>query len=232
MTDPKMSIWNAVQTTDPAHTKKVEFGRKFTSIDAMWQIKRMTEQFGPVGQGWGHRTVHSIETFPAVAIAAVADVTIWWFDPGKGEKSFGPIRGCAPFVEFDGAGAPNKNNKGKPIFDDDAPKKAMTDALTKGLSHLGLSADVFLGLFDDVKYVQRVTRDLAVVAAAAAPLPLAVETIKRLIAEATSPEALDTVAANARAGAKDIEPAHLGLIALWFKERRLALTAPISVAAE
>ena len=30
----------------------------------------------------------------------------------------------------------------------------MTDALTKAFSHLGVSADVFLGLFDNNKYVQ------------------------------------------------------------------------------
>ena len=29
----------------------------------------------------------------------------------------------------------------------------MTDALTKAFSHLGVSADVFLGLFDSNKYV-------------------------------------------------------------------------------
>ena len=39
-------------------------------------------------------------------------------------------------------------------LDDEAPKKAMTDAMTKGFSHLGISADVFLGLFDNNKYVQ------------------------------------------------------------------------------
>ena len=33
----------------------------------------------------------------------------------------------------------------------------MTDALTKAFSHLGLSADVFLGLFDNNKYIQQMT---------------------------------------------------------------------------
>ena len=28
-------------------------------------------------------------------------------------------------------------------------KKAMTDAMTKAFSHLGMSADVFLGMFDN-----------------------------------------------------------------------------------
>jgi len=39
------------------------------------------------------------------------------------------------------------------IPDTDAYKKASTDGLTKLLSHLGFNADVFLGMFDDNKYV-------------------------------------------------------------------------------
>ena len=38
-------------------------------------------------------------------------------------------------------------------YDDDFAKKVATDALTKGLSKLGFNADVFMGLFDDNKYV-------------------------------------------------------------------------------
>ena len=38
-------------------------------------------------------------------------------------------------------------------YDDDFSKKVATDALTKGLSKLGFNADVFMGLFDDNKYV-------------------------------------------------------------------------------
>ena len=37
--------------------------------------------------------------------------------------------------------------------DDDCIKKVATDALTKGLSKLGFNADVFMGRFDDNKYV-------------------------------------------------------------------------------
>jgi hypothetical protein len=147
-----MRIWDAVQTTDPAHTKKVEFGRRFTSIDAHWQIKRATEQFGPVGEGWGYIVQHSIERLSENVILAVADVEIWWGDRDDvgQRKAYGPIRATCELL------APDKS--GKPRLDDDAPKKAMTDALTKGLSHLGFSADVFLGLFDDNKYVQKVTQ--------------------------------------------------------------------------
>ena len=36
-------------------------------------------------------------------------------------------------------------------------KKVATDALTKGLSKLGFNADVFMGMFDDNKYVNKLT---------------------------------------------------------------------------
>lgn len=145
MTD-KMNVWNALKTTDPKYTKKVEFGRKFTSINSQWQLQRMTEQFGPIGQGWGYNVDHAVERITDDYVLAVADVAIWWRAEDK-VAQYGPVRGMSPIVE---------KGKDKLHFDDDAGKKAMTDALTKGLSHLGLSADVFLGLFDDNKYVQKV----------------------------------------------------------------------------
>ena len=43
--------------------------------------------------------------------------------------------------------------KSRYVLDDEAPKKAATDALTKAFSYLGLNADVFLGMFDSNKYV-------------------------------------------------------------------------------
>jgi hypothetical protein len=36
----------------------------------------------------------------------------------------------------------------------------MTDALTKALSHVGVSADVFLGMHDTVKYIEKVKADI------------------------------------------------------------------------
>jgi hypothetical protein len=44
-------------------------------------------------------------------------------------------------------------NKNGVFTDEEAPKKSLTDATTKALSMLGFSADVFLGLYDDNKYV-------------------------------------------------------------------------------
>ncbi len=163
MTD-NLRIWNAVSKTDPAHTKKVEFGRKFTSIDAHWQIQQATKQFGPVGEGWGYRPVHTVERLTPEIILAVADVTIWY--RGNLEttedcyiREYGPIRATCEMYgpkTYKGKIIPNEF-----VTDEDAPKKAMTDALTKGLSHLGFSADVFLGLFDDNRYVQKMEKEFA-----------------------------------------------------------------------
>lgn len=156
------AIWKALAVTDPKYTKKVNVGGGFTSINAQWQIQRMTEQFGPVGLGWGYNVKHSIERITDDYVLAVADVTIWWGEPVTSNQAgqdnvrarmYGPIRGMAPIID--------KSKNGYLMKDDDAGKKAATDALTKGLSHLGLSADVFLGLYDDNKYVREAGKHFA-----------------------------------------------------------------------
>lgn len=136
-----MKLWNTVSKTDPRHTKRINIRGGITSIDAQYQIQRATESFGPVGIGWGFISGQPIffendKKMPIVIIP----VTLWH---GDRENSFGPIYGaCDLFIQ-----------NTKP--DTDAIKKATTDALTKGLSLLGFSSDVFLGRFDDNKYVSQ-----------------------------------------------------------------------------
>lgn len=129
-----LRIWSQVEKTDPNHTKKVNLGHGFTAISAAYQIKRATETFGPIGEGWGYEAgepiFHDLMVF--------VPVTLWH---GDRAQKFGPMFG----------GAEWKSQKGR--IDSDALKKATTDALTKLLSQLGFNADVFLGLFDDNKYV-------------------------------------------------------------------------------
>lgn len=141
MTD-NLSIWNAVNKTNPANTKKVSQRGGFTSICAQSQIMEATRQFGPVGIGWGYAAAEPIFHDNLVFV----QVTLWH---GKRDQSFGPVTG----------GAEWKSNKG--FLDSDAVKKATTDALTKLLSQLGFNADVFLGLYDDSKYVAQMEREFA-----------------------------------------------------------------------
>ncbi len=132
-----LAIWDRVKETPPQHTKKVEYGaRRFTAVDAYYQIRRATELWGPLGIGWGY-DVDLLEKDDCY----LADFRLWY---RSGERKSEPIRVFGIESKFD---------KTKQKLDLDAPKKAVTDALTKALSYLGFSADVFLGRYDDNRYV-------------------------------------------------------------------------------
>lgn len=219
-----MRLWDQFKSTDPAHTKKVEFGRKFTAIDAHWQIMRVTEVLGPVGLGWGYDVTHSVERLADDMILAVADVRLWTRQEGEIKAHYGPVRGTCEFYV--------KNKSGRMQLDEDAPKKAMTDALTKGLSHLGVSADVFLGLFDDNRYVQKAARKWEAEKTADDPgLPESVRIVLTKIAEAASHDELAKVLDNARGGAASWSQPQKDLVALRSQERRAKL-GTVAVAAE
>lgn len=153
-----MRIWDQVGTTDVDHTKEVSFGRKFTAIDAHSQVMEATRCFGPVGEGWGYDNKYGEIHLQDGKVIAYCDVTFWWCTHGsnwedlKGPVTtnrYGPVRGAAVLIKS------NKDGTIAVVPDTDAWKKASTDGLTKCLSHLGFNADVFLGMFDDNKYVQK-----------------------------------------------------------------------------
>ena len=48
------------------------------------------------------------------------------------------------------------HNKYSVFTDEEAPKKSLTDAMSKCLSLLGFGSDIHMGLWDDVKYVKLV----------------------------------------------------------------------------
>jgi len=129
-------LWDKFKHTDPSYTKPFpKFGKTLTTIDPMYQVMTMTRVFGPVGKGWSYDAKYhytDANVFAEVKIVYCID-DIWY--------RYGPVSSvCALY---------KANSK----LDDEAPKKALTDAMTKGFSHLGVSADVFLGMFDNSKYV-------------------------------------------------------------------------------
>ena len=134
-----MDIWNNLAPSDPRYLKKISFGaRSFTAIDPQYQVMKMTEQFGPVGEGWGWHSTTEVVNVSNGDSAVLAHVTVWHGSPAN---TFGAFTGCRKF--FDAA-------KGR--MAEDAPKMAVTDGLTKALSHIGCDADVFLGKMDGNKY--------------------------------------------------------------------------------
>lgn len=145
MADNNMRIWEQVCVTDPSHTKPVSFGRKFTAIDATYQIQQATRIWGPIGEGWGFEAEHSTEHMGNISLA-ISDVTLWWRE-GDQHHVVGTVRGSNALLSAKGH------------LDEDAWKKATTDALTKALAYCGFNADVFLGKFDDNRYVQQRRRE-------------------------------------------------------------------------
>ena len=144
-----MKLWESVETTDPKFTKKVNQRGGFTAISAQYQLRTATETFGPFGTGWGVKD-ERIEKWEDVGLAVYTG-TLWYrpteFRDGmvviKQESEF-PIHSSIKY-----------HSNGR--VDDDFMKKVATDALTKGLSKLGFNADVFMGKFDDNKYVNKLT---------------------------------------------------------------------------
>lgn len=139
-----MDLWSKVEKTDPKHTKSANVrGNKITAIAPQYQIKQATEQFGSYGKGWGFKSVsHDYAMLDKTGIVVFNGV---FFFPG-GEF---PISSSISAFK-DGAMT-------KP--DADFAKKVETDALTKALSKLGFSADVFMGLYDDHKYVEQMKEE-------------------------------------------------------------------------
>lgn len=142
MTDNKR-YWDQLKKTDPRFTKRINKGfGEITTIDPQWQIMKMTEVFGPVGVGWGYKVDY---TYTDQLV--FAEVSVWTNDNVSSHYGYGPVCSVQKLWRKTGA------------LDDEAPKKAMTDAMTKALSHLGMSADVFLGMFDNSKYVEKVAEE-------------------------------------------------------------------------
>ena len=135
----KMEYWNKLCKSDPKYLKPISFGsRSFTAIDPQYQIRLMTEVFGPIGIGWGWQSRLENVTANNGDITVLAHVDVWIVDRSN---YFGSFVGCRKF--FDAV-------KGR--WAEDAPKMAVTDGLTKAISHVGCNADVFLGEMDGNKY--------------------------------------------------------------------------------
>jgi hypothetical protein len=130
MGSENLELWDKYGVTDPDHTKEVKYGpRQFTAIDAYYKIRLATEEWGPVGTGWGWEVGYE-ERGQFID----CHLSLWYGDDKKWIRTVGSAK----------------------IDDIDGPKKALTDAITKGLSYLGFCNDVFLGRFDDNKYVEEV----------------------------------------------------------------------------
>jgi hypothetical protein len=134
-----LELWNKVEKTNPKYTKKAKVGgMNITAIAPQYQIMMVTEQFGTYGKTWGFKNIELdyslIEKYDMVVFKG-----IFFFPEGQ----FEIINSYKLFI-----------NNAKTMLDDNFAKKIETDTLTKAISKLGFNADIFLGKFDDVRYVE------------------------------------------------------------------------------
>lgn len=180
-----MALWDAVEKTNPAHAKEYNNGTfKGTAIRPLYSIQKATEQWGEMGNKWGAREIeHFIEDgvwFSKIEL---------WHPTGKVEQW-----GATKFKYA--------TKEGRVIIDDEAAKKAFTDAVTKCLSWLGFSADIHMGRFDDSKYVEELKKEFSpapVIKPATPEETEAFKNFKAAIKACESLEHLDAFIAGAKA---------------------------------
>tara|TARA_R110000850_G_scaffold275207_1_gene414127 strand:- start:11115 stop:11834 length:720 start_codon:yes stop_codon:yes gene_type:complete len=152
-----MKLWEAVCKTDARYTKQAKVGgQQITSLSGTAMIMKATEEFGPVGIGFGWSvTEERFDPGPEIfsgegdnrfslghELNHTVKILFWFMRDGqRGEIE---QYGCTPYMYKSKYGV---------TTDGEAPKKSLTDAIKKALSMLGFSADVFLGMFDDQDYV-------------------------------------------------------------------------------
>lgn len=142
----KKELWDRVCMTDPKAVKPIT-GKSYqgNSPKPYWLIERMTDEFGPVGVGWG--VIVKSERFERMGefdVLHVAVVSVWYMHDGKRTETFDQMGGTK---------AAYKTGKGALLVDEDAGKKSVTDGMVKCISMIGFAGDIFSGRWDDSKYV-------------------------------------------------------------------------------
>jgi len=138
-----LKIWDAVRKPPQEALKAFKRSGGFagTAIKPMWSIKAMTEQFGPCGEGWGIEKPEFVTHTADKEVLVFCTVAVWH---GKPEcKVFGVGGDKIIVSQSNGLRA-----------DDEGFKKAYTDAITNALKHLGVGADIHMGLWDGSKYAE------------------------------------------------------------------------------
>jgi len=142
------NIWNTkyydrLGKTDPSITKQVrKGGRTFSAIDAYQQILLATKEWGPMGN-WGLKNIDTRIHEP------FAFMTATFFYPDGEFEVFNSIDMYIRPIDK------------PPRVDGDWGKKLTTDSMTKAFSYLLFNADIFLGRFDDNRYVEDRKKEVA-----------------------------------------------------------------------
>ena len=164
------------------------WGKKLTEINGMWRIQKLTELFGPCGEGWFTEVTRQERVdFPNGEVCVFTDINLYLKDTKTGRWSK-PIRGTG------GNRLVLKNADGL-FIDDEAYKKAYTDALGIACKALGFGADIYWGR-NDSKYDSGT-------ATTASPSAKEVEKKPKTVAAPQNAETIESVK-----GLPELSPSH------------------------
>lgn len=139
-----LKIWQTFADIDPQFTKPIT-GKAYkgTSPNPQYVIMCLTNLFGPVGQGFGWEVLSDGFERLGDEVLHWCRIRFWHTSRENWFEAYGQTKAVL------------KTSNG-PRVDEDAPKKSLTDAIVKAASQLGIAANIFLGRWDDQKYVATV----------------------------------------------------------------------------
>ncbi len=146
--EKKMKLFRECMTTPDNAQKTIKGGRisGFTDINPMWRIKKLTEMFGACGDGW-KIDIDDIKFNDGCdgQIAVLCRCSLQ-YKLENGEWS-------APLIGYGGNMFVVKERNGL-YTDDEAVKKAVSDAIGSSCKLLGMSADIYYekGFGERTKY--------------------------------------------------------------------------------
>lgn len=169
-----MDIYEKVRCVPDKAKKEIQAGRLKgkSDINPMWRIKMLTETFGPAGFGWYTEVVKTwTSSDESGDIAVFVDINLYVNRDGQWSH---PIYGTG------GNKLVTKEKKyvdgiqtNVPYLDDDAYKKAYTDAISVAAKALGIGADVYWeadkSKYDDAEEDQQAQKPQEVVKPVIAP---------------------------------------------------------------
>ena len=131
-----LELWEIWSAVPQEAQKKITGGRLkgMTDINPMWRIKTLTEVYGPVGFGWKYEILRQwCETGANGEVAAFCNINLQvktkdgWSEPIPGT-------GGSSFVAKETSGY---------YTDNEAYKKALTDAISVACKALGMGASIY-----------------------------------------------------------------------------------------
>jgi len=148
-----MDIWNKLCQPPKGALSQITAGRLKgkTDINPMWRFKAMTEMFGPCGTGWKY-TIDDINFQDGAGDLKAAFVTVSLYYSVESNITDSGFKFSDPVQGVGGAMFVAKEKSG-PYTDDEAVKKAVTDALGTALKMIGVAADIYSGKWDGSKYL-------------------------------------------------------------------------------